>query len=327
MKASTSKIVLTTIAMACTAIASFAIASNEGEAAPAVMTPADINSHITIRIAPELPKEQPKLYASLNTPAGSMAPSSSTEMYELAGQFSALISESRRAAESSSLASAHAIAQSVDRSPRLTRSSTIDGAKAYAVLAALRSSEFRSSVNQAANEMGREAFKAKISADPSAIRQISGYSEARSFASGALSDAYSIINASSAVIRQASYDLQRQQWSLVAQAKQPRLEAVATSWNAPVGRQGIQNVSFSNNTRGQEPINDKIMFAAALTAMDEHQNAINALGRDSGKFCANRAYLNLRQCLAATRFAYEHTFCLSRHGYSDFSECAQSATR
>ena len=327
MKASTSKIVLTTLALACTSIASFATASNEGEAAPTALSPSDITSQITIRIAPELPKEQPKLYASLSAPTQSIAASSSTEMYELAGQFSALISESRRAAESSSLASARAIAQSVDRSPRLTRSSTIDGAKAYAVLAALRSSEFRNGVNHAASEMGREAFKAKISADPNALRQIGGYSEARSFASGALGDAYSIINASSAVIRQASYDLQHQQWSLVEQAKQPRLEAVATSWNAPAGSSGIQTVSFSTNSRTQEPINDKIMLAAALSAIDDHQAAVSALGRDSGKFCANRAYLNLRQCLAATRYAYEHTFCLSRHGYSDFSECAQSATR
>ncbi len=331
MKASTSKIVFTALALAATSIASFAIASGEAPPAQVSMSRADIKSHITISIAPDLPAEQPKLYASLNAPtesySGASAKTSSTELYELAGQFSALISESRRAAQSSSLASAREIAQSVDRSPRLTRASTIDGAKAYAVLAALHSTEFRENVTRVASELGHDNFKSRLSADPNAIRQIRGYSEAKSFAAGALGDAYTIINDSSAVIRQASYDLQRQQWSKVEQAKQPRLEAIALSWNAPARRDGVQTANFATNARNNEPINDKILVAAALSAIGDDAAALNALGRDSGKFCANRAYLNLRQCLAATRYAYEHTFCLSRHGYSDFSECAQSATR
>lgn len=327
MKVQTSKIVFTALALACTSVASFAIASGDAPSAPVSLTPADKASHITISIAPALPEEQPKLYASLNAPTGNLAASSSVELYELAGQFSALISESRRAAETSNLASARAIAQSVDRSPRLTRSSTIDGAKAYAVLAAMRSNEFRNNVNQMANEMGHDAFRAKLSADPASIRQVRGYSEARSLASGALADAYGVINESSAIIRQASYDLQLQQWSKVEQAKQPRLEAVAVSWNAPISHGSFQNASFAISARANEPVNDKIFVAAALSAINDNTGAINALGRDSGKFCANRAYLNLRQCLAATRYAYEHTFCLSRHAYSDFSDCAQSATR
>lgn len=327
MKSLSSKIVLTTLTVAFSSIASFAFAA-EADNIPANPISTQITGQIAPSAAPAIQEQTPQLFASLSPIVpGRMAASSSTEMYELAGQFSALVSESRRAAQGANLNSARAIAQSVDRSPRLTRASTIDGAKAYAVLAALRSNDFKAAVIQSANEMGRDAFIAKITSDASAIRRLNGYAEAKNFASSALNDAYSTIGASSEIIRQASYDLQREQWSMVVQAKQPRLEAVAVSWNAPISGYAIEASNVAVNARANEPVNDKILVAAALSAINDHQDAILALGRDSGKFCANRAYLNLRQCLAATRYAYEHTFCLSRHGYADFNDCAQSATR
>lgn len=334
-KTAFSKTILASIALFSTASAGIAIAAvdeNKADETPNIFV--DRSSFAAPTPAPNLPVNQELLLVASPRAGGQVAPQSArtqsvNEIYSLAGQFSALVSETRRAALSANLGSAASIALSVDRSPRLTRASTIDGAKAYAALAAARTPEFANNVKRLAETMGRENFIAHINAEKQALRAIPGFASAKSTASAALGSAYETISVSSAIIGQAAYDLQRERWSMVEQAKQPRLDAVAASWNGPISQISYSNdnVAATEPSARNEPINDKIMLAAALIAIDDTQGALNAIGRDSGKFCTNRAYLNLRQCLAATRYAYEHTFCLSRHAYSDFESCAKEATR
>lgn len=277
--------------------------------------------------APNLEETQPIIMTANFTPVNYGTNDNNIEIYKLAGNFAEFISETSRAASNDGLSSAAKIDESVARSTTLTRASTIDGAKAYAVIAALRSSEFTGNIKSIANFGGKDALIAKLKSDPTSVRNIEGYLSARNFSSMALGSAYTSISKASAKINQAAYDLQLVKWSKIESPKEPRLNAVAQNWTKDVSFKPVSDYSFSYANGSNEPVNDKILVAAALVALGEGNEAINFLTPNSGKSCATRAYLNLRMCLAATRYPYEHTFCLAKHSYEEFNSCARSATK
>lgn len=256
-----------------------------------------------------------------------------SELNRLAARFIGFVNETQNAAKDESLSNAENIANFVDNSPVLTRADTIDGAKALAIISASQSKEFVENVKNIANFMGSEVLIQKLKENPQLVKTIKGYEDAQSRANFSLETAFSKIDKSSAIIAQAAYDLQKQKWSIIASDKQPRLEATQVSWNKTIN---LNEADFSKiseflnletTNSNSTLINDKLIIAAVILTLSNEEAALSHINMNSGKFCANNAYLNLRMCISATKYPYEHTFCLAKHAYSEFEACAKAATK
>ncbi|MEK7661583.1 MAG: hypothetical protein AAB680_06045 [Pseudomonadota bacterium] len=269
---------------------------------------------------PPVVKAPPPPFIPNNAPASEHVRS----LYNMAGLFPAFAEEARRAALNENIINATQIANSIDRAPLLARSETIDGAKAYSILAASMSAEFRAGITEIGTPMGREAFIARLISDPSFVKTIPGYGNAKELGAAAFSSRLQIITQSAVSLNQASYDLQRQAWTRTAVAKEPRLTALATSWNTPLQVTNFDGTNIATNGNSAQVINDRVMAAAALYIIRADQEMIEMLQLGSGRSCAFRAYLNVRQCMSASKFPYEHTFCLSKHAQEEVKVCMTS---
>jgi hypothetical protein len=242
----------------------------------------------------------------------------------MAGLFPAFAEEARRAALGESIANAAQIANSIDRAPLLARSETIDGAKAYALLAASMSAEFRAGITEIGTPLGRDTFIANLVSNPSFVKSIPGYTNAKDLAASGFSAHLQTISQSAVRLNQASYDLQRQTWTRTAVAKEPRLSALATSWNTPLSSANFDATNLVTSGNTGQAINDRVMAAAALYIIRADQEMTEMLQLGSGRSCAFRAYLNVRQCMSASKFPFEHTFCLSKHAQEEVKVCMTS---
>lgn len=269
---------------------------------------------------PPVVKAPPPPFIPVNVPASEYVRS----LYNMAGLFPAFAEEARRAALGESIVNAAQIANSIDRAPLLARSETIDGAKAYTVLAASMSAEFRAGITEVGTPMGREAFIARLVTDPSFVKSIPGYSNAKDLGASGFGSHLQTISQSATSLNQASYDLQRQAWTRTAVAKEPRLAALATSWNTPLASANFDGTNLVTTGNVNHAINDRIMAAAALYIIRADQQVIEMLQLGSGRSCAFRAYLNVRQCMSASKFPFEHTFCLSKHAQEEVKVCMTS---
>jgi hypothetical protein len=253
-------------------------------------------------------------------------PSADTQLLEgLADRFLSFAIETERAATPAAYASAPLIVDSVDRSATLIGPDLIDGARAAAIIAAAASPEFQAGIDTIGRPMGRDAFIARIKAEPGFVLTIPGVDAARARAGGVTGSAFGRIEASAAVLHQASYDIQRQRWTQTPVDKQARLSAIAARWQQPWPLQGLK-VAEAPAAATPASVGDGLLSAAALLAVRDDAGAVATLNRGSGRSCAVRAYLNLRQCIAAGRFPYEQTFCLAVHSYREQNGCLKDAT-
>lgn len=306
----------------------------------------------------------------------------------LADRFLSFAAETVRAALPSSLTNAGQVIDSVDRSVTYLGPELAEGARATAVLAASVSPEFRAGIDRIGTPMGRDAFIARLKADPSFAATIPGADSARRQADGVLTAAFRQIEMSASTLHRQSYDLQRQRWTQVPVDKQARLAAVAARWGqpwtaegrsvpaaigsvpaalleelslpapvlapppppppptaAPVARAGTAARSGTAPRGAPRPppappappppppppvraqTSDSLLAAAALLAVRDDAGAAGIVAGSTAATCTRRGYLNLRQCLAAGRFPYEQTFCLSVHSYAEQLGCLSDATR
>jgi hypothetical protein len=51
------------------------------------------------------------------------------------------------------------------------------------------------------------------------------------------------------------------------------------------------------------------------------------LDKPLGRMCMNRVQLNVRQCLAASRHPFEHSFCLSQHSFGETHKCVSEVAK
>lgn len=269
---------------------------------------------------PPPPPVAPPSFIPTNAPMSEYVRS----LYNSAGLLPQFAEEAKRAAEPISYASAAAIAASVDKSPLLARTETIDGAKAYAIIAAAQSQEFRDGIKQIGEPMTKAGFINALISNPAFVRTIPGYENAKSLASSAITNNTSMISRAAATLHQAAYDLQRQNWAKTIVPKEPRLAAMATSWETPIAITNFDPSNVSTNGAATQEINDRIMAAAALYIIRADQAMSDMMQLGSGRSCAYRAYLNTRMCMAATRFPFEHSFCISQHAQDEFKQCVSS---
>lgn len=71
------------------------------------------------------------------------------------------------------------------------------------------------------------------------------------------------------------------------------------------------------------PIMDRVLVLAARYAVgDLNEPVVNAYAKnDKSRRCLATAKLNFDQCIAATRSAYEESFCIGKHGLNEVSGC------
>ena len=292
---------------------------------PEAVTPAPTTTPIAAgNNAPQVTFTLPA--ATPNAPAPVAPPPRHTNMNELAAHYLAFHDEAIRAALPQSLASHVQIDVSVDKSAVFMNPDTIDGAKAFAVLAASRSATFRASIEGAITFVGREAFIEKIKADPASLKTMAGYDNAMALSKSTISAAFARVSLSAAKIKQASYDIQRvERWANTPLDKQVRLNAILASSRLDFTPRPINENVYVEAPIGDLSINEKYVYAAALMIAGSQRDAIATLNIGDSRSCTFRAYLNIRQCIAATRYAWEHTFCLSDHGIKEMQSCATGA--
>ena len=271
-------------------------------------------------------------------PANKPETPSSTSLVNIAGYLPKFANAATNSATSPNLSTAVNIGNSIDNAPLLGRTETIDGAKAYAILAAANSQAFRNGIEQIGASYGRDGMIAKITANPSMVRSIPDYSEAKTYAGAAVGEQFAKIDSASAIVKKAAYDLQLTSWAKVPQDKQIHLNKMASNWEVPLAQSDFDpktisyNPTQTANAAGDvvtatpiAEVNDDIMAAAALRILRADREVLSTMKIGSGQSCAYRAYLNSRMCMAATKFPFEHAFCISEHGQNEMKNCFAEA--
>ncbi len=246
---------------------------------------------------------------------------------QMAGNFSALVKEAQNAASPQGLENAKSIGHYLDNSPSLTGANSIDGAKAMVIVTALSNSQFVNSVKQVSDFMGKDALAAKLKENTAMVKSFDGYESAYKTASASLGLGVEKIDKASAYITQASYDLQKFNWAKTENDKQLHLIALANAKKSPANFTPINVTEIVNNNETEVQINDKLLAAAALVIIGAQDDALSLIKLGSGEYCAQDAYLTLRMCVSASKYPYEHSFCLAKHAYEDANKCVKKALK
>ncbi|MBN8647002.1 MAG: hypothetical protein J0L55_03535 [Caulobacterales bacterium] len=246
---------------------------------------------------------------------------------QMAGNFSALVKEAQNAASPQGLENANSIGHYLDNSPSLTGANSIDGAKAMVIVTALSNTQFVNSVKQISDFMGKEAFAAKLKDNVAMVKSFDGYESAYKTASASLGLGVEKIDKASAYLTQASYDLQKFGWAKTENDKHIHLIALANAKKSPANFTPINISEIVNYNSIEVQINDKLLAAAALVAIGAQDDALSLIKLGSGENCAKDAYLTLRMCVSASKYPYEHSFCLAKHAYEDANKCVKKALK
>jgi hypothetical protein len=280
---------------------------------------------VVVPVPPPAPPPPPPPPPSILPDGPVAATPESVTLERLAEQFLSYEMVAVRAAQTANMTSEATIAASVDGLAALVNPDLIDGARAFAVLQAARSPEFTAGVDAYGRYYGRDGFIAAVTANPAIVHQIPGYEAALRRASAGLASTSRRIDAAAEVIRQASYTLQRQSWSQRPINKNARLTAVTANWQRVYVPTGM-SIPDTDPAQADKIVRDELIAAAALFVVRADTAALSLSGRGSGQFCARSAYLNTQQCLAASRFPYELTFCIAAHQLREATRCVTAAT-
>jgi hypothetical protein len=191
-----------------------------------------------------------------------------------------------------------------------------EGMIAYGAMAAMQSPRFVYGVMDiAANPEGRQALIQALDADPDSAARLPGAAEASAMASGAiLREAQPVVENGKA-LKQASYDVQRQDWSIAKAVNQPgRLaEAKAASEIRVAARDAdvahlLAQIAAPGAQPGRggaesSPVVDHSLALAALSILDGTEGADGSrleqvISERVSAECLKMAKLNLFQCLS-----------------------------
>lgn len=228
---------------------------------------------------------------------------------------------------------------------------------AYAALVAAATPDFVAALQKDMKKSerglkGRDAFLARLAADPSYARKLKGADAAadrvlamtardahRYAALGEAfkSQAYALqktawgksrIAASSARLTEAE-DFARTRGPATAPAlpvstdhgvTAPVLASLEASWAPDWGEEGAAG---DNNEPNAQVIMDRVLNLAARYALGSmNEKIVDVYAKnDRADQCLSMAALTLRQCIAATRTPYEEAFCLGEHALIDTADC------
>ncbi len=214
-----------------------------------------------------------------------------------------------------------------------------EGMIAYGAMAAMQSPRFVYGVMDIAQEaQGRRALIEALMADPNYAVRLPGAGEASALASGAiLREARPVVETGRA-LKQASYDVQHQGWSIAKATDQPgRLaEAKAASQARIAAHEGdmarlLTQVSTMGSDAGRGPATSSPVIAhslalAALAILDGTEGADEGrldpvVSEKDSADCLKMAKLNLFQCLSVAGPEYEDVYCLGQHAVLDTGQC------
>ncbi|WP_165190302.1 hypothetical protein [Caulobacter soli] len=224
------------------------------------------------------------------------------------------------------------------------------GMIAYGAIAALQEEAFIAGVRQAAREMPPETLIARLEANPESVIEIDGVGAAASRAQAALRGRGAPLGVTGKAVKQAAYDVQRQDWSKGPIAdnagRLAKVKAMSAVFFTPgeddAGRL-IQAATAPRETGGASGFGGGGEGGAAFTPVTVRAAALAALAvlgaagdedvakldvvmheKKSG-YCMKMAKLNLYQCLAVAGPHYEDVFCLGQHALIDTAQCVNDA--
>jgi hypothetical protein len=272
------------------------------------------------------PAIAPTVSASQADVAVQLPASPKFEMVDAAARYAALVREADRMTYPNALAS-ESIASSLTTTARLSSKEITEGAGAYAVLTVANDPAFRSGVQTAIGFLGKDAALARLKENPASfLAMISGSQEATKIASGALSSSEAKLKAAQTKLGEAAYALQKERWANVEVDTQATLAAHRAAAREPSGLTPF-SASDLPAQASDDPVNSRYVLAAAYRLLGDDVSATAMLDKPLGRMCMNRVQLNVRQCVAASRFPYEHAFCLAQHSFGETLTCVQDAVK
>ncbi|WP_246263347.1 hypothetical protein [Caulobacter soli] len=223
------------------------------------------------------------------------------------------------------------------------------GMIAYGAIAALQEQAFIDGVRQATRDTPPEVLIARLRDDPESVTEIEGVGAAASRAQAALLKRGAPLDAAGRAVKQAAYDVQRDDWSrgpiVDGAGRLARIKAMSETFFNPgeedAGRL-IQAATAPREGRGGDfggfgeggaaftPVTVRATALAALALLgaadDDHVDGLDKIMREeTSAKCMTMAKLNLYQCLAVAGPQYEDVFCLGQHALSDTAQCVNDA--
>lgn len=245
----------------------------------------------------------------------------SRSLYNMAGFYQEFAQEVVRAANPSNLTTNAAISESLDRTTLYSRSETIDGAKAYGAIAASTSPEFRAGIAKIGTPMGRALFVQNIQSNPNWVKNIEGYAQARAMASQAIGYHLANVENSADYLKTRSYDLQKLPLSKVVIPKDARLKAIDANFITPLNTSNFADSDMKISQSESETVDNRLISAAALLIIRADKEALEILRLGTGTSCAKNAIIDLKMCVSATKYSFEHAFCMSEYYKLKYAQC------
>lgn len=259
-------------------------------------------------------------------PAAIVAPKPKFDMVDAAARYVALVKEADRMTYPNALAS-ESIASALTTTARLSSKEITEGAGAYAALSVANDPAFRSGIETAVGLLGRDAALARLKESPATfLTMISGSANATKIASGAIAHSTSKLGAAQAKLSDAAYSLQKERWAMQEVDTQATLAAHRAAAVAPSGLTPFA-ASDLPATMSDEPVHHRYVLAASYRLLGDDASATELLDKPLGRMCMNRVQLNVRQCVAASRFPFEHAFCLSQHSFGEALSCVKDSVK
>jgi hypothetical protein len=223
------------------------------------------------------------------------------------------------------------------------------GMIAYGAIAALQEPAFIDGVRRATRDVPREVLVARLENDPESVIEIEGVGAAAGRAQSALLKRAAPLSVTGKAVKQAAYDVQRQDWSKDPIAdtagRLARIKAMSAAFFNPgdddagrliqaatAPREGVDR-GFGGGGEGGAVFTPVTVRAAALAALallnaagDENiADLDNVMSDEKSGSCMKMAKLNLYQCLAVAGPHYEDVYCLGQHALSDTAQCVSDA--
>jgi hypothetical protein len=248
------------------------------------------------------------------------------DLVDAAARYVALVKEANRMTFPNALAS-ESIASSLVITARLSSKDITEGVGAYATLTVANDPAFSSSVRTAVGFLGREGALVRLKENPAGFLQmISASGDAHKLASGAIIHSTQKLEAAQKAMNEAAYSLQKERWANTKIDPQYTLAALRTAASEPSGLPPFSETDLPA-IASEETVNSRYVLAATYRLLGDDATASALLDKPLGRMCMNRVQLNVRQCVAASGFPFEHAFCLSQHSFGETLSCVKDVVK
>jgi hypothetical protein len=255
-----------------------------------------------------------------------VAPSAASEsLHNLAGYFPRIGAETARGSEPVNFTTADAVSNTIDRTTLFGRGEAIDGARAYTIIAAAKSAAFKAGIDKIGTPMGRANFIQSLTNNPNWVKTIPGYDDAVNAASLALSAQFAIIENNSAIFKQKSYDLQKSSIAKTLSPKEIRLKNIEANFLSPISASSGFNGQIISGNVANQSVDVRLIAAAALYVIRADEQVLAIAKTNNASFCANDAKLDLKMCVAATKYPFEQSYCISEYYADKLGQCLHKA--